>query len=193
MAKTRTPKSQRFQAPKAQGLPDRETLLRHIRETGETDRGELARTFGLKGADRRALRQMLQEMQDEGTLAKRGRKGVAQPGALPPVGVVDVVERDPDGELLVRLTKGAEDTPLVRLAPERGEAVTPRAQRERARAVACCGTRRARYPPAARWARAGSSGQAGWARRSMCSLQRAAVRCARRRRRRRSRARCCSM
>ena len=124
MAKTRTPKSQRFQAPKAQGLPDRETLLRHIRETGETDRGELARTFGLKGADRRALRQMLQEMQDEGTLAKRGRKGVAQPGALPPVGVVDVVERDPDGELLVRLTKGAEDTPLVRLAPERGEAVT---------------------------------------------------------------------
>jgi len=94
MAKTRKPKSERFAAARAPGLPDRETLLRHIRETGETDRSELARTFGLKGADRRALREMLGELQAEGTLSRRGRKGVAETGALPPVGVVDVVERD---------------------------------------------------------------------------------------------------
>jgi len=123
MAKTRTPKSQRFAPTRTPGLPDRDTLLRHIRETGETDRSELARAFGLKGADRRALRELLGELQAEGVLARRGRKGVAELGALPPVGVVDVVERDTDGDLFVRLTKGAEDTPLVRLAPDRGEAV----------------------------------------------------------------------
>ena len=117
MAKPRAPRSDRL----AQGLPDRETLLKFIRDTGESDRSEIAKVFGLKGGDRRALREMLKELEDEGLLARRGRKGFAETGALPPVGVADVAERDPDGELLVRLAK-AEDAPLVRLAPDRGEA-----------------------------------------------------------------------
>ncbi len=41
---------------------------------------------------------------------------------LPPVGVADVVERDPDGDLHVRLVKAAVDAPPVRLAPGSGEA-----------------------------------------------------------------------
>jgi ribonuclease R len=36
--------------------------------------------------------------------------------------VVDVVERDADGDLYVRLTKGGEDLPQVRLAPGKGDA-----------------------------------------------------------------------
>ena len=71
MARDRQPKSARF-APKAAktplGLPDREALLKHIRETGETDKAEIARTFGLKGADRRALREMLKALEEEGAL-----------------------------------------------------------------------------------------------------------------------------
>jgi ribonuclease R len=105
------------------GLPEREEVERFIREAGETDLNEVARHFGLKGADRRALRFMLRDMQEEGGLARRGRKGVAKAGHLPPVGVADVVERDPDGDLFVKLTKGGEDAPAVRLAPNRGEAV----------------------------------------------------------------------
>jgi ribonuclease R len=35
-----------------QGLPDRATLLAFIRESGEADRSDIARAFGLKGADR---------------------------------------------------------------------------------------------------------------------------------------------
>ena len=129
MARPRQPKSERFAAAKstakpgvkqAQGLPDRDTLVKYVKDTGQVDRGEIARAFGLKGADRRALRLMLQDLEGQGLLAKRGRKGVAEHGAVPPVGVVDVVERDPDGELLVRLTKG-DDAPLVRLAPDRQE------------------------------------------------------------------------
>ncbi|HPA39377.1 MAG TPA: VacB/RNase II family 3'-5' exoribonuclease, partial [Phenylobacterium sp.] len=124
MAKPRAPKASRFPGAKpsskpAQGLPDRETLLRFIREAGETNKADIARTFGLKGADRKALREMLLSLEADGSLGRRGRRGLAQAGALPPVGVVDIVERDPDGELLVRLAKGGDDIPLVRLAPER--------------------------------------------------------------------------
>src|ERR1700759_1803495 len=114
MPKPRQPKSSRF--PK--GLPDRETLLKYIRDSGETDKAAIAKAFALKGEERRALRQLLQTMEAEGALGRRGRRGFAEAGALPEVGVVDVVERDPDGELLVRLTKG-EDAPLVVLAPPR--------------------------------------------------------------------------
>src|ERR1700761_6118032 len=143
MPKTRAPKGSRFQnnsagkpagvsaAPVAakspkkaaskgaprppRGVPDRETLLNYIRDGGETDKATLAKVFGLKGEERRALRHMLQSLQEGGALAERGRRGFAEVGALPEVGVVDVVERDTDGELLVRLTKG-EDAPLVVLA-----------------------------------------------------------------------------
>jgi ribonuclease R len=112
MARTKMPKSTRF----AKGVPDRETLLKFIRESGETDKAAIARAFGLKGEDRRVLRALLQTLETDGTLGRRGRKGFAEAGALPEVGVADVVERDPDGELLVKLAKG-EDAPLVPLAP----------------------------------------------------------------------------
>ncbi|WP_296598179.1 ribonuclease R [Phenylobacterium sp.] len=97
-------------------MPDRETLLKFIRESGETDKGAIARAFGLKGEDRRQLRALLQTLEADGTLGRRGRKGFAEAGALPEVGVADVAERTPDGELLVRLVRG-EDAPLVALAP----------------------------------------------------------------------------
>ncbi len=44
---------------------------------------------------------------------------------LPPVGVVDVVERDADGELLVRLVKGGPQSPAFRLAPGGGDGAGP--------------------------------------------------------------------
>ncbi len=103
------------------GLPDREALAAFIREAGETDVSKIARHFGLKGEARRALRTLLKSMQAGGDLGRRGRKGVAERGAVPEVGVADVVERDIDGELYVRLVRG-EDAPLVRLAPGRDEA-----------------------------------------------------------------------
>ena len=106
-----------------QGLPDRETLVQFLRESGEADKAAIARAFGLKGADRRSLREMLKGLEEEGALGRRGRRGFAEAGALPPVGVADVVERDIDGDLFVRLAKGGDDTPTVRLAPSQGEKV----------------------------------------------------------------------
>jgi ribonuclease R len=120
MARIRAPKASRFpNARPAQGLPDKAALLDFMRKNPEASRNEVAHAFGLKGADRRALRELLHDLEEGGDLVRRGRRRMAEPGALPPVGVVDVVERDPDGELLVRLAK-AEDAPLVRLVPDRG-------------------------------------------------------------------------
>ena len=54
---------------------------------------------------------------------KGRRRGRDRPTAgLPPVGVADVVERDADGDLFVRLAKADETAPLARLAPDRREA-----------------------------------------------------------------------
>ncbi len=106
-----------------QGLPDKETLLKFLREAGEAEKADMAKAFGLKGADRRALRMMLKDMEAEGLLGKRGRGGFAEAGALPPVGVADVIEVDTDGDLFVRLVKAGEDAPIVRLAPDPAEKV----------------------------------------------------------------------
>jgi len=116
MARPHKPKPARTPPKTPLGLPDRDALLNFIREHGETDKAAIARAFGLKGADRRALRMMMNEMEEDGTLSRRSRRGFAETGALPEVGVAMAAERDPDGELLVRLAKG-EDAPLVPLAP----------------------------------------------------------------------------
>ena len=107
---------------KASGLPSREEVTAYLREHGEGGKADLERHFGLKGADRRALRHMLNDLEASGALARRGRRGFAESGSLPPVGVADVIDRDADGELYVRLTKGGEDAPSVRLAPGKDEA-----------------------------------------------------------------------
>ena len=120
MARPKKPKPNRV----PQGLPDRETLLAYIREHREPNKAAMANAFGLKGADRRALREMLNALEAEGTLGKRGRRGFAEAGALPEVGVVDVAERDPDGDLLVKLVRG-DDAPLVPLSPGGDEKGAP--------------------------------------------------------------------
>ena len=124
MPPPRRPRSPQTPAKRPQGLPDRDTLLAYLREHGEAGKADMARAFGLKGADRRALREMLNALEAEGALGRRGKKGYAEAGALPPVGVVDVVERDADGDLFVRLAKAGEDAPAVRLAPGSHEAIT---------------------------------------------------------------------
>jgi len=109
----------------AAGLPDKETLLAFLREAGEADKSDLARAFGLKGGERRALREMIRELEAEGKLGKRGRKGFSETGTLPPVGVVDVVERDGDGEMYVRLVEASADAPRALLVPDKSGKAGP--------------------------------------------------------------------
>ncbi len=62
---------------------------------------EIARAFGLKGADRIPLKRILKELEAEGALEKRG-KTLHKKGQLPAVVLADITGRDADGELLAR-------------------------------------------------------------------------------------------
>src|SRR5260370_980378 len=81
-------------------LPSKEDVLAFIgKEAGNVGTREIARAFGLKNADRAALKQMLRDLADEGAIEKR-RKKLHHAGALPEVVLTDISERDADGELI---------------------------------------------------------------------------------------------
>ncbi len=82
------------------GFPERDAIVAFIRaQPGEVGTGEIARQFGLKNADRAALKQILRELADEGVVQKRG-KTIREPAALPATVMADVTGRDSDGELI---------------------------------------------------------------------------------------------
>ena len=85
---------------KHNALPSREDLLAFIgKEAGNVGTREIARAFGLKNADRAALKQMLRDLADEGAIEKR-RKKLHRAGTLPDVVLADISGRDADGELI---------------------------------------------------------------------------------------------
>ncbi|MCC3247255.1 ribonuclease R [Methylocystis sp. WRRC1] len=95
-------------------IPSRDDILAFLaRErvagvSGKIGVREIARAFGLKGENRVALKRRLSELADEGVLEKRGRR-VNRKGALPPVALVDILERDRDGELIAVPVEWNED------------------------------------------------------------------------------------
>ncbi|UDF04560.1 ribonuclease R [Asticcacaulis sp. AND118] len=133
----KTPQTPRPILKKPDGLPDDDTLLDVLKSARELDVGALAKQFGLKGEDRRALRQKLKQLSDSGKLNRSGRKSFGAVGALPETGVTEVVERDIDGDLWVKWGKSDDPKlkhkpPLARLAPlKKSIAQTPPAVGDR--------------------------------------------------------------
>ena len=91
-------------------------------QPGKVGTREIARAFGLKNADRAALKDMLRELSDEGRLERRRNK-LHHAGALPSVVLADVTGRDTDGELIAVPTEWDEDAhgapPKIRLTTPR--------------------------------------------------------------------------
>ena len=82
------------------GLPSKDELLAFVStQSGKVGTREVARAFGLKNADRAALKTMLKELTDDGRLERR-RKKLHHAGALPAVVIADITGRDADGELI---------------------------------------------------------------------------------------------
>lgn len=108
-------------------FPSRDAILRFVEERrGEVGKREIARAFGLKGAQREELKRVLRGLADEGLVARGRKRRVAKPGALPHVAVIDVVDVDVDGELLARphVWRYEEEPPrIVVVAPARGPRV----------------------------------------------------------------------
>src|ERR1700716_3849600 len=90
-------------------LPSKDDLLAFVgKQPGKVGTREIARTFGMKNADRAELKRMLRELADEGRIERR-RKKLHQPGTLPHVVLADIGTRDRDGELIAVPTEWDEE------------------------------------------------------------------------------------
>jgi ribonuclease R len=88
------PKSKR-----PQGLPSREQILDFI-TTSDTPAGkrEIARAFGLAGADKIALKALLKDMADEGLIDSAPGRAFHKMGGVPKVTVLRIVDVDESGQ-----------------------------------------------------------------------------------------------
>jgi ribonuclease R len=69
---------------------------------GRLGKTEIARHFGLTTEQRPALRDLLRQLKESGAAAPAGRKGIAAPGNLPDMLVVEVIGTDRDGDPIAR-------------------------------------------------------------------------------------------
>ncbi len=100
-------------------LPTKDQILAWISEhPTQGSKRDIAKAFGIKGADRIDLKRMLKELEDEGHLEKR-RKTYRDPDKLPPVSVLQVMAPNADGDLFARPLEwhGEGPEPRVLLIP----------------------------------------------------------------------------
>ncbi|MES1157093.1 MAG: ribonuclease R [Alphaproteobacteria bacterium] len=100
----------------------RERVLAAIEKSGgAAKKKDLARILDVPPDQKKELRDILRGLEQDGALGRTGKRRFASATALPPTGVMEIVDRDADGELLGRM-RGEDGLfgPHVRLAP--GEA-----------------------------------------------------------------------
>ncbi|MGC9420316.1 MAG: ribonuclease R [Rhodovulum sp.] len=83
-------------------IPSKSEILDWIAEhPGQTSKRDIAKAFGIKGADRIDLKRVLKELEADGRLEKR-RKTYRDPEKLPPVTVLQVLAPNADGDLFAK-------------------------------------------------------------------------------------------
>ena len=91
------------------GLPSKQEIMDFLRSAGtKAGKREITKAFNLKSDDRIALKALLAEMTEEGLLTGN-RKGFKEKGGLPPVAVLEITGRDPDGDLMAEPTHFTEN------------------------------------------------------------------------------------
>ncbi len=104
-------------------LPTKAEILQWIADNPTlAAKRDIAKAFGIKGADRIDLKRLLRELEDEGHLEKR-KKTYRDPDRLPPVSVLQVAGPTPDGDLLARPLEwqGEGVEPVVLLIPRESD------------------------------------------------------------------------
>ncbi len=82
------------------GLPSREQILDFITTSDEpAGKREIARGFGLHGADKVALKALLKDMADEGLIDSAPGRAFHKMGGTPKVTVLRIVDVDEDGQV----------------------------------------------------------------------------------------------
>lgn len=84
----------------------------------QSSKRDIAKAFGIKGADRIDLKRVLRELEAEGHLARR-KRSYRDPDHLPPVSVLQVKAPDADGDLFARPLEwhGEGVEPIVLVVP----------------------------------------------------------------------------
>ncbi|MFQ3252673.1 MAG: ribonuclease R [Loktanella salsilacus] len=96
-------------------IPSKTDILAFIADNPtQAAKRDIARAFGIKGADRVLLKQVLREMEAEGLLAKR-RSSYRDAQKLPPVSVLLVEAPDADGDIYARPVDWKDAAPPPRI------------------------------------------------------------------------------
>lgn len=113
--------------PKSVPLPSKRQLIEYVKESPDTPtRRDIARAFGIRGADRAWLRQVLRELEDDGLILRHKGRRIGAVDRLPPVAVLEVAYVDDDGDALCRPVSEDESVAAagltIRLMQGRGRA-----------------------------------------------------------------------
>ena len=82
-------------------FPDKQTVLDFLRDNPDaTTKQEIARGLHVKGRERAVLREILKELEADGTLERTGKRAWAQADRPPPTGVVQFTHTDENGDLI---------------------------------------------------------------------------------------------
>ncbi|MEL6792403.1 MAG: ribonuclease R [Pseudomonadota bacterium] len=118
-------------------LPSKTDIIDWVRDNpGKASKRDIARAFGVKGADRIELKKMIREMQADGTLKKgAGRKTYRGDGALPPVTMLEIARETPDGDLMARPQTWEDegDPPAIIVIEKKGDPALAKGDRLLAR------------------------------------------------------------
>ena len=100
-------------------IPSKDEILAWISDNPAlASKRDIAKAFGIKGADRIELKRILKELQSDGHLEKR-RRTYRDPDRLPPVSVLQVATPSKDGDLFARPLEwqGGGPEPVVLYVP----------------------------------------------------------------------------
>ncbi len=112
---------------RATALPSKREILDYLKTAdGETARRDIARHFSVKGDARADLRQLIRELEDDGKIERSGRK-ITQTETLGPVGAIDVMSVDDDGDLLCLPAnwRGEAEPPMIRIRARKAAKAKP--------------------------------------------------------------------
>jgi ribonuclease R len=108
--------------PRTAPFPTREEIIRFVRESpAQVGKREIARAFRLDPEQRVVLKQLLKELEADGSLPPRHRRRYRDPARLPSVAVIEITGTDTDGDTIARPVVWDADTPppLIYVAPEK--------------------------------------------------------------------------
>ena len=96
-------------------IPTPEEILDWISNNpAQSSKRDIAKAFGIKGADRIELKRVLKGLEADGHLEKR-RKTYRDPDKLPPVSVLEIAEVGADGDLFARPMEWQGEGPVPRI------------------------------------------------------------------------------